>query len=55
MRHLRPVTSLPRQASLCNNFQSDFQVRLCFIFELLTGLFLPIFQVKNPVPTGDSQ
>lgn len=55
MRHVRPVTALPSSAALCQNFQSDFQVRLCFIFELLTGLFLPILQLKNPVPTGDSQ
>ncbi len=53
MRHIRPVSSMPAKATstLCSDFQSDFQVQLCFIVELLTGLFLPIFEIKNPVPT----
>jgi hypothetical protein len=53
MRHIRPVSSVPAKATsaLCSDFQSDFQVQLCFIVELLTGLFLPIFEIKNPVPT----
>lgn len=54
MRHLNSLTRLPRPAStpnVCTNVSSDFQARLCFLFELLVNFFLPLAEVKTPTDT----
>lgn len=56
MRHLNPVSRLPRAASttpnICNNIGSDFQARLCFMFQILVSFFLPLAELKQPDTTG---
>lgn len=54
MRHLRTVTRVPSPAStpgVCTNVSSDFQARLCFLFQLLVNFFLPLAEIKNPTDT----
>lgn len=51
MRHLNTMTRLPGVASttpgVCASIGSDFQARLCFLFQLLTSFFLPLAELKN--------
>lgn len=52
MRHLHTVSRIPSPAQttpgVCNNVSSDFQARLCFLYQLLVNFFLPLAEVKNP-------
>ncbi len=52
MRHLHTLTRVPSPASttpnVCTNVSSDFQARLCFLFQLLVSFFLPLAEIKNP-------
>lgn len=58
MRHIRLLTLVPPRAetALCTAISSDFQAQLCFLSQVLTGFFLPVLQLKQPVvPTDQNQ
>jgi len=44
-----PASTTP---GVCNSVTSDFQARLCFLFQLLVQFFLPLAQLKKPATTG---
>ncbi len=52
MKHMTLITSLPKQAqtdggiTICSDIGNDFQAQLCFLTELLTSFFLPLFELK---------
>ncbi len=52
MRHLQAISRVPRSAStgpnVCTGVSSDFQARLCFLFQLLVDFFLPLAELKAP-------
>jgi len=51
MRHVHAISRIPKAAqtvNVCTNVGSDFQARLCFLFQILTQFFLPLAEVKNP-------
>ena len=50
MKHVMAVSKAPpkAQSGLCQSFESDLQVQLCFLLELLTQFFLPVAAIKNP-------
>lgn len=54
MRHVSTISRMPVKASttpgVCTTIGSDFQARLCFLFQLLVQFFLPLAQIKNPDP-----
>lgn len=56
MRHISTISRIPGKASttpgVCTTIGSDFQARLCFLFQLLVQFFLPLAQIKNPTDTG---
>jgi len=56
MRHVSAISRMPAPASttpgVCNSVTSDFQARLCFLFQLLVQFFLPLAQLKKPATTG---
>lgn len=58
MKHLHRISALPKRAqtttptdddsgaAICSDINNDFQAQLCFIVELLTSFFLPVFTLK---------
>lgn len=58
MRHIHGISRLPRAAqttpTVCTGVASDFQARLCFLFQLLTQFFLPLAEIKNPAEPTDT-
>ena len=52
MKHVTCITNLPKRAqddggiTICNDIGNDFQAQLCFLTELLTSFFLPLFTLK---------
>lgn len=52
MTHIKRISRPAIAASMCDNISSDFQARLCFVLEFLTGFIFPIiestFQGKYP-------
>lgn len=51
MRHLTAISRVPKAAqsvNVCSNVSSDFQARLCFLFQILTQFFLPLAEIKAP-------
>ncbi len=53
MKHLNTVSRTPMKAQtgICDNFQSDLQVKLCFLIQILTNFILPLDSSKNPDTT----
>ncbi len=49
MKHLNDVSRAPMKAQtgICENFQSDLQVKLCFLIQILTSFILPLENSKN--------
>lgn len=50
MRHVHAISCIPKAAqtvNVCTNIGSDFQARLCFLFQILTQFFLPLADLKN--------
>lgn len=58
MKHLGRITALPFRAqttppvdegpaTICSDINNDFQAQLCFLVELLTNFFLPVFTIKS--------
>lgn len=43
MKHLNTLSKMPvkAQTGLCENFESDLQVKLCFLIQILTEFVLP--------------
>lgn len=55
MRHVQVLSRVPRRAStngLCDNFQNDSQVKLCFTAVALVDFLLPMIQLSADVATG---
>jgi len=52
MKHLNMLSKTPvkAQTGLCENFESDLQVKLCFLIQILTEFVLPV-QGKTTEPT----
>lgn len=53
MRHVKSLSRLPKcaQSGLCATVESQSQAQLCFLLELLTSFFLPLFNIKyGPAP-----
>lgn len=56
MKHLSGISRLPIKAqtegegdgiAICTDISNDYQAQLCFVVELLTSFFLPLFNIKN--------
>lgn len=50
MRHVRRISTAPVKAQsegVCEAIESDFQARLCFSIQFLTGFLLPVLQLKD--------
>lgn len=49
MKHFSTVSKAPAKAQtgLCDNFESEMQVKLCFLMQILTSVLLPVYQDKN--------
>lgn len=54
MKHVHRISALPCRAqtdgtsdvAICSDISNDYQAQLCFLVELLTSFFLPLFQLK---------
>ena len=57
MRHVRTISLRPVQAQtgICEGIESDFQARLCFLLQFLTGFLLPFMQLKSGDPNGNEE
>jgi hypothetical protein len=59
MKHVRTLsqTPAPAQTSLCNAIDNDFQAWLCFALTVLSDIFLPLVQLKQPEdpPAGTTE
>jgi len=53
MKHARPISKVPNAAqtdgtaAICSDISNDYQAQLCFLVELLTSFFLPLFSIKR--------
>lgn len=53
MKHARPISMAPSKAqtdgtvAICDDISNDYQAQLCFLVELLTNFFLPLFSIKR--------
>ena len=47
MRHITAVSRTPAKAGICDDLgtTNDFQVSLCFAYEIILGAMMPIIQV----------
>ena len=54
MNHVRTISRRPlkAQSSLCTGFESDYQVLLCFILEVLQTIFPSIEDSKTPTQSA---
>lgn len=50
MKHLATLSRYPSRAQndLCSGFESDFQVQLCFLLEVLQTIFPAFVDSKRP-------
>ncbi len=46
MAHMKSITRPVMAASMCDDIRSDFQARLCFVLEFLTGFIFPIIEAS---------
>jgi len=50
MRHVRLVSRKPARAQdlgVCSQPESDFQVQMCVLLQILTAFILPLSQLKS--------
>lgn len=52
MPHIKPVSRKPAMGFCTTPPQGPNEAKLCFLLELSTGFFLPVFQAKNPNNNG---
>ncbi len=48
---VKPVMAQQQSTDFCANPQSDYQVFLCFLFNVLVNFFLPLAEIKKPQET----
>ena len=60
MRHVSAISRTPAQAGICDSLNSsnDFQVALCFAYEIISEVMLPIIEIflgdKFAAPAADA-
>lgn len=54
MKHIAAISRRPAraQSNLCSGFESDYQVLLCFLLEVLTTIFPAFVDSKTPTQSG---
>ena len=54
MKHIRFVSKRPARAQgdLCTGFQSDYQVLLCFVLEIVQTVFPALTEAKEPTQSA---
>ena len=49
MKHVSTMSKIPAKAQtgICEEFESDLQVKLCFLIQILTSFILPLVQSEG--------
>lgn len=47
MNHVRTISRMPVQAStsICDNITSEYEARLCFVYEFVLNIIKPILDI----------